>query len=366
MAECRLCGIDIKENDLCLECKNEFGKRSIRQVFFKASTKVNLLLAGVSVFLFAGLIFLFQFLGYLETQRFQDASFSLQEAKNTVANSDLAEEKSGVKYDITAETNVPPIDKKSDYLNWMTKNTGEDIGYLEQRWELSRRFIESKELVGDNVVRAFLRTPREHFVRSANLKRAYDDSWLPIGYGATITDPDVVSMMTTSLDVKPNSKVLEIGTGSGYQSAFLSHLSNYVYTIEIITPLAIETNQLYKSLEDKYPMYKNIKRKLDDGFYGWEQYAPFDRIIITCAIDHVPPPLIKQLAIDGIIVVPLGPPGRQQIMQERKTMSSDNKITITRRDVYDGIGVKFIPFTDREGVSRYNRPSEGNEEGELK
>ncbi|MBN2354120.1 MAG: hypothetical protein JXD23_16230 [Spirochaetales bacterium] len=353
MPECRLCGIDILEEDLCLECRSEFGKRSIRQVFFKASMKVNLLLAGASLFLLAAVIVLFQFLNYLEAERLAETSYTIKETRVSVS-SDLSDEATGQRYDVTQDSKSPPIDNKSDYLNWMTKNTNEDIGFLEQRWELSRRFIQSKELVGDNMIRAFLRTPRENFVRSANLKRAYDDTWLPIGYGATITDPDVVCMMTTSLDVKPDSKVLEIGTGSGYQSAFLSHLSNHVYTIEIITPLAIETNQLYKSLEDNYPMYKNIKRKLDDGFYGWEQYAPFDRIIITCAIDHVPPPLIKQLAIGGVIVLPLGPPGRQLIMQERKTMSEDNKIALERRDVYNGLGVGFIPMLDASGASHSN------------
>jgi protein-L-isoaspartate(D-aspartate) O-methyltransferase len=360
MAECRLCGIDIHEDDLCLECRNEFGKRSIRQVFLKANAKVNLLLAGIALFLFAGVIFLFQFLAYLEGQRLAETSFIVKETRTTVSTSDLPDDKSGLHFDITKETNLPPIDNKGDYLNWMTKNTGEDIAYLEQRWDLAQLFVKSRELGTPEVTRAFLRTPRENFVRSANLKRAYDDSWLPIGYGATITDPDVVSMMTTSLEVKPGLKVLEIGTGSGYQSAFLSRLSNYVYTIEIITPLAIETNQLYKSLEDKYPMFKNIKRKLDDGFYGWEQYAPFDRIIITCAIDHVPPPLIKQLAMNGIIVAPLGPPGRQQVMQMRKIMSEDNKVTITRRDVYNGLGVSFIPLTDREGASRQKKQNQNS------
>ncbi|RPJ07705.1 MAG: protein-L-isoaspartate O-methyltransferase [Spirochaetaceae bacterium] len=231
-----------------------------------------------------------------------------------------------------------------------TKETAEHLG---ARWDLSRIYIGSNELVGDRVISAFLLAPREHFVRKVNLARAYDDSWLPIGYGATITDPDVVAMMTTSLDLQPHHRVLEIGTGSGYQSAILSRLSNFVYTIEIIEPLARETDELYASLEADYPTYRNIHRKLDDGFYGWEEYAPFDRIIITCAIDHVPPPLIKQLSMDGIIVAPIGPPGRQYIMQIRKVLTADNKVTLTRRDVYDGLSVVFIPFRDERGKS-YN------------
>jgi protein-L-isoaspartate(D-aspartate) O-methyltransferase len=355
VAECRLCGIDVADDTICVECKNESGKRSVRQFFFSASLKMNLLLAAIIVLVFAVFVGCFQLALYLEAQNLNEAGLSAKDQRSLSAGTTLIEEQSGPHYDILKEKELVPIGSKSEYLNWMTKNTGEEIGFLEKRWDLSRVFIESGELDGDNLVRAFLRTPREHFVRSTNIKRAYDDTWLAIGYGATITDPDVVSMMTTSLEVKPDSKVLEIGTGSGYQSAFLSRLSNFVFTIEIITPLAIETNQLYKSLEDRYPMYRNIKRKLDDGFYGWEQYAPFDRIIITCAIDHVPPPLIKQLSPEGIIVAPLGPPGRQQIMKLQKKLDTDNKITITRRDVYNGTSVKFIPFTNRDGVSRYDK-----------
>ena len=96
---------------------------------------------------------------------------------------------------------------------------------------------------------------------------------------------------------------------------------------------------------------ENIRRKLDDGYYGWEEIAPFDRIIITCAIDHVPPPLIKQLSIDGIIVAPIGPPSRQHIMQMRKIIDEENKLKLTRDDVYNGLSVSFIKFRDKEGKS---------------
>jgi protein-L-isoaspartate(D-aspartate) O-methyltransferase len=108
-------------------------------------------------------------------------------------------------------------------------------------------------------------------------------------------------------------------------------------------------------LEKEYPQYQNIKRKLADGFYGWEEYAPFDRIIVTCAIDHLPPPLIKQLSPEGIIVVPFGPPGKQHIMQITKHVDENNKVTFDRVDVYNGLTVKFIPFRDKEGTSYSNR-----------
>ena len=204
-------------------------------------------------------------------------------------------------------------------------------------------------------------TPREHFVRAHNKGLEYADTWLPIGYGATITDPDVVSMMTTTLNINPGDKVLEIGTGSGYQSAILSYLTKDVYTIEVIRPLFVETDALYKKWESAFPSYSVINRKLGDGYYGWEEFAPFDKIIVTCAIDHIPPPLLQQLNPSGIMVLPLGPPGRQYIMEVKKTVDSDGTVTLSRRDVYNGQSVSFIPFQDEKGRSHSseaeNKPS---------
>lgn len=259
-----------------------------------------------------------------------------------------------ISFDIRDRAGVIPIDEQETYVKWMLENTDEEQEYLEKRWELSQKFIKSAELQGQGTIAGFLSAPREHFVRESNIERAYDDTWLPIGYGATITDPDVVAMMTTTLHLGPDQSVLEIGTGSGYQSAILSNISNYVFSIEIIEPLYYETTKLYDDLTTAYPNYTNIKRKLGDGYYGWEKYAPFDRIIVTCSIDHLPPPLIRQLAPDGIMVVPLGPPGRQNIMEVKKIVSSDGGIQLKRRDVYNGVGVRFIPFRDEQGES-YSR-----------
>lgn len=253
-------------------------------------------------------------------------------------------------FDVRDRLGEVPVDDKEAYMNYMLENSNQTEEFLEARWDLSRVFIETGELQGA-ALEGFLRTPREHFVRKNNLSRAYDDSWLPIGYGATITDPDVVAMMTTSLDVRPDHKVLEIGTGSGYQSAILSNISNHVYSIEIIKPLFFETNDLYKELTAGYPQYDNISRKLGDGYFGWERFAPFDRIIVTCSIDHLPPPLLKQLKPGGIMVVPLGNPSRQYIMEVKKTVDENGKEVLTRRDVYNGLWVKFIPFRDMEGQS---------------
>ena len=253
-------------------------------------------------------------------------------------------------FDVRTNVGALPVEDEATYIEYMLANTNEDEAFLRQRWQLSRRFITSGELQGESIA-AFLRTPREHFVTERNAGREYEDTWLPIGWGATITDPDVVSMMTTTLDLEPGHRVLEIGTGSGYQAAILANLCNEVFTIEIIEPLFHATNELYDDLTEDYPAYTNIRRKLGDGFFGWEQHAPFDRIIVTAAIDHLPPPLIRQLAPGGIIVIPFGPPARQLIMEVTKRVDPEGNVTMERRDVYNGLGVRFIPLRDSKGRS---------------
>ena len=260
------------------------------------------------------------------------------------------------KYDGPRLAESMPIETKEAWMSWMRKNRNDDPIFLEQRWNWAQELVISSELKRPEDVRAFLLAPREHFVRAQNKGLEYADTWLPIGYGATITDPDVVSMMTTTLNLKPGEKVLEIGTGSGYQSAILSYLTKDVYTIEIIKPLFIETDAIYKQWEEAFPSYSVITRKLGDGYYGWEEYAPFDKIIVTCAIDHIPPPLLQQLNPGGIMVLPLGPPGRQYIMEVKKLVDENGVVTLTRRDVYNGLGVRFIPFRDERGSS-YSAPA---------
>jgi protein-L-isoaspartate(D-aspartate) O-methyltransferase len=259
------------------------------------------------------------------------------------------------KYDGPRLAASMPIETKAAWLSWMSRNRGDDPVFLEQRWVWAQNLVNTSELKRPEDVRAFLLTPREHFVRAVNKGLEYADTWLPIGYGATITDPDVVSMMTTTLNVKPWDKVLEIGTGSGYQSAILSYLTKDVYSIEIIRPLFLETDALYRDLERNFPSFSVINRKLGDGYYGWEEFAPFDKIIVTCSIDHIPPPLLRQLNPGGIMVLPLGPPNRQYIMEIVKNEELDGSITLSRRDVYNGQSVKFIPFRDEGGAS-YSTP----------
>jgi protein-L-isoaspartate(D-aspartate) O-methyltransferase len=279
--------------------------------------------------------------------------------KNAAAESDSTYEtiRKTQDYDGPSLARSMPVDHKEDWFSWMQANKRDDApAFLEERWTLAQSFIKSAELKRPEDVRAFLLTPREHFVRARNKGLEYADTWLPIGYGATITDPDVVAMMTTTLVIKPGEKVLEIGTGSGYQSAILSYLTSEVYTIEIIKPLYIETDKLYRDMEKSFPAYGTISRKLGDGYYGWEKYAPFDKIIVTCAIDHIPPPLLKQLKAGGIMVLPLGPPGRQYIMEVKKEVAADGIVTLSRRDVYNGMRVSFIPFRDEAGGT-YSAPA---------
>jgi protein-L-isoaspartate(D-aspartate) O-methyltransferase len=247
-----------------------------------------------------------------------------------------------------------PVESESAWTRWMIANRPDSHEFLHSRWQLAQLFINTGELKRIDDVRAFLLTPREKFVRPQNKGKEYADTWLPIGWGATITDPDVVAMMTTTLNVQPNDKVLEIGTGSGYQAAILSCLSSRIYTIEIIEPLFFETDALYQSMETKYPMYKSIHRISGDGYYGWDGEAPFDKIIVTCSIDHIPPPLLQQLRVGGIMVLPLGAPGRQYIMEIKKSTNVDGTVTLKRRDVYNGLWVSFIPFRNESGSS-YSR-----------
>jgi protein-L-isoaspartate(D-aspartate) O-methyltransferase len=151
------------------------------------------------------------------------------------------------------------------------------------------------------VIGAMERVPRHFFVPEAVKPLAYQDSPLPIGYGQTISQPFIVALMTQALDLKPGMKVLEIGSGSGYQAAILAEITPHVFTVEIIKPL-------YESAKDRLAQlrYDSVKISLGDGYYGWKEFAPFDCIIVTCASLHIPPPLFEQLKPGGKMVIPVG------------------------------------------------------------
>src|SRR6266850_723581 len=228
----------------------------------------------------------------------------------------------------------------------MVANRGEDAAFLGKRWDRLKQLIAQRDIWDARSIRAYLLTPREEFVTSQNLNRAYEWHYLNIGFGVTITGPHTVARMTNAMDVQMGDKVVEIGTGSGYQSAFLSNLTDKVWSIEIIRPLAERTRGVYDGLIDRgYTEYKAVATRHADGYYGWEEAAPFDRIIVTCGIDHIPPPLMQQLKPDGVMLIPVGPPGAQHVLKIAKRQVEDGTINVTRSDIYNGSRLSWVPFT---------------------
>jgi len=244
----------------------------------------------------------------------------------------------------------PPIDSKTKFVTYMVTTRHEDPKMVAWRFDRAQAMIENKDVWREKELKAYLLTPREEFVLPRNRARAYDHAFLDIGYGVTISGPHLVGRMTSTIDVKPGERVLEIGTGSGYQSAILSHLTDQVYTIEIIDPLGKRSAANYQRLiAAGYPEFANIHTKIADGYYGWAEAAPFDKIIVTAGIDHIPPPLLQQLKAGGIMVIPIGPPGRQHVLEVKKVVDAQGNITVTRRDIYNGKIVNFVPFTKAGG-----------------
>lgn len=189
--------------------------------------------------------------------------------------------------------------------------------------------------VRDKKVLAAMRTtPRHLFVRPQDVSKAYNDYPLPIGYGQTVSQPYIVAFMTELLEVEPQHRVLEIGTGSGYQAAILSYLVQEVYTVEIIRALGKKAADRLQRLE-----YKNVQVRVADGYYGWKEHAPFDRIIVTAAATLVPPPLLQQLRPGGKICIPVG---GQYTVQYLTLVEKSVEGTITMRKV---LPVRFVPLT---------------------
>ena len=248
-----------------------------------------------------------------------------------------------VPYDWSAS---PPRQSREAFVEWMVKTRGEDPRFLAERFDRFQELVAHHDVWDEADMRAYLMTPREDFVTAANLDRAYVWHHLDIGFGVTITGPHTVARMTNTLEIRRGDKVLEIGTGSGYQSAYLSNLTPNVWSIEIIPGLAKRTRALYDSLIARgYSEYRSIRTRNADGYYGWAENAPFDKIIVTCGIDHIPPPLLQQLVPDGIMVIPVGPPGAQHVLKAVKRVSGDGEITVARSDIYGGAIIPFVPFT---------------------
>src|SRR5215211_1531267 len=182
--------------------------------------------------------------------------------------------------------------------------TDQDV-FTQRRLELVENDIQGAGITNEDVLRAMRDVPRHGFLPDEYLDQAYEDHPLPIGYGQTISQPYIVAWMTELLELQPGEKVLEIGTGSGYQAAVLAELGYVdVYSIEIVPELAEAASTRLQDLG-----YTNVRVKQGDGYYGWPEYAPFDAIIVTAAPDHLPAPLAEQLAEGGRIVIPIGPAG---------------------------------------------------------
>jgi protein-L-isoaspartate(D-aspartate) O-methyltransferase len=188
--------------------------------------------------------------------------------------------------------------------------------------------------VTDARVLDVLRTvPRERFVPEDAVARAYEDTPLAIGFGQTISQPYIVAYMTETLDVRPSHRVLEIGTGSGYQAAVLSLLARQVYTIEIVPALAKSASAVLGELG-----YANVQVREGDGYAGWPEHAPFDRIVVTAAPDQIPEPLVEQLAAGGRLVIPVGSQNQTQWI----TIVEKTSVGVAERRT---IPVQFVPFT---------------------
>ena len=173
--------------------------------------------------------------------------------------------------------------------------------YAEKRHAMVDHDLKERGIKDKRVLDVMAKVPRHLFVDQPLRNTAYEDHPLPIAEGQTISQPYVVALMTEALRLKPSDRVLEIGTGSGYQAAILAEIVKEVYTVEIRKSLAETATQRLKDLG-----YRNVKVKFGDGYFGWEEYAPFDAIIITASANHIPPSLIKQLKEGGRLILPLG------------------------------------------------------------
>ncbi|MCX6868674.1 MAG: protein-L-isoaspartate(D-aspartate) O-methyltransferase [Verrucomicrobia bacterium] len=209
-----------------------------------------------------------------------------------------------------------------------------EVGFAAARARMVKRQLAAPDRgITDPTVLAVMGTvPRHEFVPRTLRERAYEDNPLPIGWEQTISQPFMVAFMTEKLQAKPTDKVLEVGTGSGYQAAVLAGLVKTVYTIEIVEPLARRAEQDLQRLG-----YSNVITRAGDGYKGWQEAAPFDAVIVTCAPDRIPQPLVDQLKEGGRMIVPVGPAGDQTLYVLRK---KDGKIE--QRAV---LPVRFVPMT---------------------
>ena len=196
--------------------------------------------------------------------------------------------------------------------------------------------IEARGISDPKILNAFKKVERHRFVLPETISRAYNDYPLAIDEGQTISQPYIVAFMTQVLNLEPKDKVLEIGTGSGYQAAILAEICDSVFTIEIFPKLGNKAGKLFSELG-----YKNIFNKIGDGYKGWSEHAPFDAIIVTCSPTHVPQPLKDQLAEGGRMIIPVGnyPYQNLVLLKKKKGKIKEEKV----------LPVRFVPMLDGEG-----------------
>jgi protein-L-isoaspartate(D-aspartate) O-methyltransferase len=193
-----------------------------------------------------------------------------------------------------------------------------------------------KSAFDERVMSVLARVPRHEFVPADQVASAYRNRPLPIGYGQTISQPYIVALMTDLAGAEPDHKVLEVGTGSGYQAAVMAHLTKAVYTIEIVEPLGSQAAQRLKTLG-----YTNVQVRVGDGYNGWAEHAPYDIILVTAAASHIPPPLVRQLKAGGRMVIPVGAAFMvQQLMLVEKNLDG----TVSTRQI---LPVAFVPLTGK-------------------
>lgn len=203
----------------------------------------------------------------------------------------------------------------------------------------STRHSIGKDALDPRVMAAMARVPRERFLPDSLRHLAFRDGPVPIGHGQTISQPYIVALMTDLLATEPDDTILEVGAGSGYQTAVLAELVKQVYSVEIVAALAQEAAQRLHAMH-----YRNVEVRHGDGYAGWPEHAPYDGIVVTAAAPHIPPPLIEQLKPGGRLVIPVGWPGGIQALQlvEKK---ADGGVTV--RHI---LGVAFVPLTGRHGA----------------
>ena len=190
-----------------------------------------------------------------------------------------------------------------------------------------------RDITSPRVLEAMRKVPRHLFIPEPQRSRAYDDSPVPIGLGQTISQPYIVAFMTQALDLEPGHRVLEIGTGSGYQAAVLAEISREVYSIEVLPELAERARETLAALG-----YRHIRLRTGNGYLGWPEHAPFDRIIVTAAPPEVPPALIEQLKVGGLMAIPVG-----TVEQHLRIL----RRTATGMETLRTLPVRFVPMTGR-------------------